>query len=94
METNEKAPYLPIEPVHPYEILEDELKARGISKKEFALRLGMKASNFSRMLKDRGSLSSEMALRLEKELEIPYLDWMRYQEMYLKDVKRLDKQSF
>lgn len=92
METNEKTPYLPIEPVHPYEILEDELRARGISKKEFASRLGMKASNFSRMLKDRGSLSSEMALRLEKELEIPYLDWMRYQETYLKDVERLDKQ--
>ncbi|MDE6444364.1 MAG: hypothetical protein K2K64_08110 [Muribaculaceae bacterium] len=86
METNEiKDYYRPQEPVHPFDILEDELEAREISKKDFAIRIGMQPSNFSRMLKNRGDLSSELALKLEMQLGIPYLHWMKFQEDYLRD---------
>ena len=93
METNNMNTYCPFTPVHPYDILEEELEARGISKKAFAQQIGMKPSNFSRMLSFRGELSSEMALKFEEVLDIPYLDWMKYQEAYLKDKRRLQKNT-
>ncbi len=90
METNKKDQFFPSSPIHPYDILEDELKARDIHKKDFAQLLGMKPSNFSRMLKARGNLSSETAMKLEEILGIPYSMWMKLQEAYLKDCVRLN----
>lgn len=89
METNNTYAYQPSVPVHPFDILEDEIEARGLSKKEFAEIIGMKPSNFSRMIKKKGELTSEMALKLEAALDIPYRHWMRYQEQYLKDCSLL-----
>ena len=88
METNKTTSYTPSAPVHPFDIVEDEIVARGLTKKEFAESIGMKPSNFSRMLKKKGELTSEMALKLETALDIPYRHWMRYQEQYLKDCAR------
>lgn len=93
METNELNAFLPSHPVHPFEILEDEIEARGISYKEFARQIAMAPSNFSRMLKMRGELTSEMALKLEKVLGIPYIEWMSYQESYLKDKTRIEEKA-
>lgn len=87
METNEVKAYVPFHPVHPFEILKEELDARGISQKDFAESIGMKASNFSRMLKAKGELSSEMAFKLEDSLGIPYSHWMGFQEKYLRDLR-------
>ncbi len=89
METNNQNQFFPSSPIHPYDILQDELKARGISKKEFAAQIGMKPSNFSRMLKAKGNLSSETALKLEEVLGITYSLWMKLQEEYIKDCIRL-----
>ncbi len=89
METNNQNLFFPSSPIHPYDILQDELKARGISKKEFAAQIGMKPSNFSRILKAKGNLSSETALKLEEVLGIPYSLWMKLQEEYIKDCIRL-----
>lgn len=88
METNKTTSYIPSSPVHPFDIVEDEITARGLTKKEFAESIGMKPSNFSRMMKKKGELTSEMALKLEAALDIPYRHWMRYQEQYLKDCAR------
>lgn len=90
METNKTTSYIPSVPVHPFDIVEDEIAARGLTKKEFAESIGMKPSNFSRMLKKKGELTSEMALKLEAALDIPYRHWMRYQEQYIKDCSRLN----
>lgn len=90
METNKTSNYRPFSPIHPFEIVEDEIEARGLSKKEFAESIGMKPSNFCRMIKKKGTLTSEMALKLESSLGIPFSHWMRYQEEYLKDCARLD----
>ena len=93
MVTNNIKEYRPMNPVHPFEILEDEIKARGISKKAFAESIGMKPSNFSRMLKMKGELTSEMSMKLESALGIPYLDWMRLQEEYVKDITSKEKEN-
>lgn len=85
METNKTSDYRPFSPIHPFEIVEDEIEARGMTKKEFAESIGMKPSNFCRMIKKKGTLTSEMALKLESTLGIPFSHWMKYQEKYLKD---------
>ncbi len=85
METNEKTCYTPFSPVHPFDILKDELEARGISHKDFAESIGMAPSNFSRMLTTRGKLTSNMAMKLEASLGIPYKDWMGFQESFIRD---------
>lgn len=90
METNNQTHFIPTTPIHPFDILEDELKAREITKKDFAALIGMKPSNFSRMLKAKGNLSSETALKLEEALGIPYSLWMKLQEAYIKDCMRLN----
>lgn len=80
-------------PVHPFDIVVDEIEARGLTKKEFAESIGMKPSNLSRMINKRGALTSEMALKLEDALGIPFSHWMKFQEEYLKDCARLRKAS-
>lgn len=90
METNE---FIPFEPVHPYDILKDELSARGIRQKDFASKIGMQSSNFSRMLKEKTDIAPTFALTLEKELGIPYSDWMYFQEKYLTDVKAVKQRN-
>lgn len=90
METNKINEYHSFYPIHPFEIVKDEIEARGLTKKEFAESIGMKPSNFSRMIKKKGTLTSEMALKLESVLGIPFSHWMRYQEEYMKDCVRLN----
>ncbi len=87
METNNNTSYKPFSPVHPFDILKDELEARGISHKDFAESIGMAPSNFSRMLRLRGELTSDMAMRLEEALGIPYIDWMGFQERFIRDTR-------
>ena len=90
---NEVKAYVPFHPVHPFEILKEELEARDISQKEFAESIGMKVSNFNRMLKAKGELSSEMALKLEDSLGIPYSHWMGFQEKFIRDQRMIEQRE-
>ena len=84
---NEK--FIPVQAIHPTELIEDELKARGMQKKELAELLGMKASNFSRFLRTKENITSSMALKLENALGIPADYWMDLQLEYEKDVESI-----
>ena len=50
--------FVPIEAIHPTELLKDELKARGMQRKELAERLGMKAPNLSIFFNAKESITS------------------------------------
>lgn len=82
----------PMSPVHPFRILKGELEARGIKQKDFAERLGMKPSNFSRMINSDAELTPSLAIKLENELGIPYIHWMRMMGAYYKDMENLYEQ--
>lgn len=71
--------------IPPMEIVKDELKARGISQKEFAHRIGMQPSNLSRAIKE-GNISPQFAARLESALGIPSNEWMSLQAQYERDL--------
>ncbi len=85
METNETHS-TPFRAVHPAEIIKDEFKARGMTQKELAARMGMQPSNLSRLLKGE-NITASIAQKLEEALEIPADFWMRLQTQYDKDMK-------
>lgn len=84
METNDRN-MVSFMAISPMEIVKDELKARGISQKEFAYRIGMQPSNLSRAIKE-GNISPQFAARLESALGIPSSEWMSLQAQYERDL--------
>lgn len=88
METNEKVLTAPFMATHPTAIIKDEIKARGMSQKELAERMDMKASNLSRFLKGEG-ITPSIAAKLEMALDIPASLWLNMQTQYDKDVKAI-----
>ena len=76
----------PFRAVHPTEIIKDELKARSMSRKELAERMGMQAPNVTRLLKGE-NITTSIARKLETALDIPADFWMRLQTQYDKDVE-------
>ena len=69
-------------PLHPGDILQDELEAREMKKSDFAQKLGMKASHFSELLHAKRHVSATTALKLEELLGIKAEYWMRVQVYY------------
>lgn len=76
----------PFRAVHPAEIIKDELKARSMTQKELAERMGMQAPNITRLLKGE-NITTSIAHKLENALGIPADFWMRLQTQYDRDVK-------
>lgn len=76
----------PFRAVHPAEIIKDELKARSMTQKELAERMGMQAPNVTRLLKGE-NITALIAQKLEDALGIPADFWMRLQTQYDRDVK-------
>lgn len=88
METNKYTEHIPFAAVHPTEIVKDEIKARGMSQKELAFRMGMKTSNLSRMLKGE-NITPAIAAKLELALDIPSEFWLNLQSQYEIDSKNV-----
>ena len=70
------------EPVHPGEILKDEIEFRGISQRQLAKQIGVSYSQFNEMLNGKRALNSEMALLLEAALGIEAQPLLRIQLDY------------
>lgn len=89
---------IPTFDISPGYILKQELKSRGIKQGEFATIVGMRASHFSEVLKGTRSISDQLALRLEEELDIPAEKWLKLQALYIRQQKEkesmtIDEQS-
>lgn len=93
MATNRIDNMPPFIATHPYDIVIDEINARGMTKKELALRMGIAQSNLSRMFKTKPCVTAEMAGRLEKALEIPATEWLGLQAQYNKDLKAIEQRD-
>ena len=94
METNTEKRYrindaTPAYPVHPGGILGEELKARGISQKQFAETVGLQATHLSALIHGTRNFTPAVAAKVESGLDgIPAALWMRLQESYNLDVQR------
>ena len=80
---------IPFESVHPGSILGEELKARGISQKEFAGMIGIQATHLSALIHGTRNITPCVAAKLESGLkDIPAEMWLRLQNSYNVDVQR------
>ena len=68
--------------LHPGEILVYELDARGEDPAAFAIRIGMFPSDFIDLLNGKESVSTNIAQRLEQELNISAQFWLDLQADY------------
>ena len=79
----------PFMPVHPGSILKEELKARGISQKDFARRTGLQQTHLSALIHGSRNVTPAVASKIESGLEgIPAEMWLRLQNSYKVDIQR------
>jgi addiction module HigA family antidote len=76
--------------LHPGYVINQEIKARSIKKSIFAKMIGLSIIELKHLIKEEISVSEDLALRLEKALDIDAEFWMRVQVKYNLDKKRLE----
>jgi addiction module HigA family antidote len=72
----------PFVATHPGEMIKDELKVRGMTQKQLANATGIKPSVLSETINGKRSVSLNVAVALEKVLDIPADIWMNMQTQY------------
>ena len=75
--------------IHPGEVLEEEIKARGISREAFAEQLGMPRSHLNELLRGKRDFTPDFALKLEDTLHIHADTWTNLQASYERDLIRI-----
>lgn len=76
----------PSTPIHPGEMIKDEIEYRGISQKALAAEIGLPASVLNEVLNGKRAVTTEYALLLEAALGIEADLWMRLQSDYNKQI--------
>ena len=94
METTKKiyAPHelIPATPIHPGEMIKDELQARGISQKKFAELIGVSHTVLNEVLNGKRPVTTEYALKIEAATGIPAYIWVNMQTAYNMQTARRD----
>lgn len=74
--------HTPFIATHPGELIKDELKERNMTQKELSELTGIKPSVLSETINGKRSVSLNVAVALEKVLDIPAEFWMNLQTQY------------
>jgi addiction module HigA family antidote len=80
----------PSTPIHPGEMLLDELNARGLSQAKFAAQIGMSATLLNEIIKGKRAVTTEYALLFEAALGIEADFWLNTQSDYNKQIAKSD----
>lgn len=72
----------PSEPVHPGEILKDEIEYRGLSQRKLASQMGISPSLLNEILNGKRAVSTEYALLFEAALDIDAEPLVKMQANY------------
>lgn len=62
---------VPFMAVHPGMMIKPELEERGISQKQFAQMLDVQPSHLSEVLNGKRAITTELAIKIEKNIQIP-----------------------
>lgn len=81
----------PFYPIHPGEILKDEIEYRGISQRRLSLQLGISHSMLNEILNGKRAINTEFALLIEAALDIDPEMLVNMQTRYNIQVARQDK---
>ena len=79
------------EPLHPGEVLREELAERGITQTQFAKCMGISVSLLNEIIKGKRDISTEYALLLEAALGIDADFWLNMQRSYDKEEAKSNK---
>ncbi len=78
----------PIYPIHPGEILADELAELNISRTGLGRELHVPANRISQLIAGKRAMTADTALRLEKWPGVSAALWMNLQKRYELDIAR------
>ena len=81
----------PSEPIHPGEILKDEIEYRGISQRKLAAQMGISPTLLNEILNGKRAVSAEYALLFEAALGIDAEPLINLQVDYNIQVAKSDK---
>ena len=81
------------EPIHPGEILADELTELGISASELARQIKVPANRISQILSGKRTITADTALRLGRWFGTGPKIWLNLQQAYDLDVAALEMGS-
>ncbi len=81
----------PSEPIHPGEMLKDEIESRGISQKKLAAQTGISYTVLNEVLNGKRAVSAEYALLFEAALGIDAGIWIAIQADYNLQVAKQNK---
>jgi HTH-type transcriptional regulator/antitoxin HigA len=85
---------LPFEATHPGILIKDELDVRNdLKQKDLAKELGVKPSFLNEIIKGKRPVTADIAVLLEKVLEIPADYWMKFQSQYEIDKARIKEKN-
>ncbi len=79
MEARKSEPFYPI---HPGEIIKDELECRGISQRQLAQKIGISYSVFNEILNGKRPVNSEVAMLVEAALDVSAETLLKMQMRY------------
>ncbi len=78
-------------PIHPGEILKDELEARNMSQRKFASLIGVSYSVLNEIINGKRPVTTEYALKIEAATDIPAYIWIDMQARYNMQTARNDR---
>lgn len=81
----------PSEPIHPGEMIKDEIEYRGLSQKKLAAQMGISPTLLNEILNGKRGVSTQYALLFEAALGINAGTWIRIQADYDMQVAKSDK---
>ena len=73
--------------------IKEQIKDRGISQKEFAVRMGMSQKHISRLINGEVQLTIDMARRLEMVLGIPAQFWCNLESIYREKLAKNNEEN-
>lgn len=82
---------IPSKAIHPGEILLDELEAREISEKEFAIKSGIQPAQLNEIIKGKQGITLEYSILIGRALEMEPIIWQKLQNLYELDQAKISQ---
>jgi antitoxin HigA-1 len=79
-------------PIHPGEILKDELEELGLSQTILAKHIGVLPKTINEICRGKRGISAEMSMKLSKALGGSHQFWLNLQNNW--EISRIDESSF
>lgn len=73
--------------------VKEQLEDRGMSQKDFAVRMGMSEKHISKLINGEVRLTNETAMKLEFVLGIPAVFWCNLEAIYRDKLQRIEAVS-